>query len=163
MVEKALFTNSLIALPTGLGKTFIAAVVMYNYFRWFPEGKIIFAAPSRPLVAQQIEACHNTVGIPQECTIDLIGKKNPSSRSILWKSKRVFFLTPQILQNDMKSGICMAKQIVCLVIDEAHRASGNFAYCTAIRELLAAHVPLRILALTATPGFQPSMQVFKVL
>ena len=28
----------------------------------------------------------------------------------------------------------MAKQIVCLVIDEAHRASGNFAYCTAIRE-----------------------------
>jgi len=102
MVEKALFTNSLIALPTGLGKTFIAAVVMYNYFRWFPEGnvlfaivivtslmvyfmnslrkytlrscfyllngnlgKIIFAAPSRPLVAQQIEACHNTVGIPQ--------------------------------------------------------------------------------------------------
>jgi fanconi anemia group M protein len=101
MVEKALFTNSLIALPTGLGKTFIAAVVMYNYFRWFPEGnvlfsivtvtspmvyfmnslrkymlrscylingnlgKIIFAAPSRPLVAQQIEACYNTVGIPQ--------------------------------------------------------------------------------------------------
>jgi len=32
MVEKALFTNSLIVLPTGLGKTFIAAVVMYNYF-----------------------------------------------------------------------------------------------------------------------------------
>ncbi|XP_039822435.1 uncharacterized protein LOC120684617 isoform X2 [Panicum virgatum] len=115
-------------------------------------GKIIFAAPSRPLVAQQIEACHNTVGIPQECAIDLIGNRNPSSRSIFWKSKRVFFVTPQILQNDIKSGICMVNQIVCLVIDEAHRASGNFAYCTAIRELLAAHVPLRILALTATPG-----------
>lgn len=40
MVEKALFTNTLIALPTGLGKTFIAAVVMYNYFRWFPEGNV---------------------------------------------------------------------------------------------------------------------------
>uniref|UniRef100_A0A804R3Y4 Helicase/UvrB N-terminal domain-containing protein n=1 Tax=Zea mays TaxID=4577 RepID=A0A804R3Y4_MAIZE len=63
MVEKAMFTNTLIALPTGLGKTFIAAVVMYNYFRWFPEGKIIFTCPSRPLVTQQIEACHNTVGI----------------------------------------------------------------------------------------------------
>ncbi|KAJ1274795.1 hypothetical protein BS78_05G088100 [Paspalum vaginatum] len=152
MVEKALFTNTLIALPTGLGKTFIAAVVMYNYFRWFPEGKIIFAAPSRPLVTQQIEACHNTVGIPQEWTIDLRGDRNPSSRSIQWKSKRVFFVTPQILQNDIKSGICMVKQIVCLVVDEAHRASGNYAYCIAIRELLAAHVPLRILALTATPG-----------
>lgn len=43
MVEKALFTNTLIALPTGLGKTFIAAVVMYNYFRWFPEGNILFS------------------------------------------------------------------------------------------------------------------------
>ncbi|RCV37375.1 hypothetical protein SETIT_8G057700v2, partial [Setaria italica] len=152
MVEKSLFTNTLIALPTGLGKTFIAAVVMYNYYRWFPEGKIIFAAPSRPLVAQQIEACLNTVGIPQEWTIDLRGNKNPSSRSVHWKSKRVFFVTPQILQNDIKSGICMVKQIVCLVIDEAHRASGNYAYCIAIRELLAARVPLRILALTATPG-----------
>ena len=28
-------------------------------------GKIVFAAPSRPLVTQQIEACHNIVGIPQ--------------------------------------------------------------------------------------------------
>jgi Fanconi anemia group M protein len=41
MVAKALFTNTLIALPTGLGKTFIAAVVMYNYFQWFPEGNVL--------------------------------------------------------------------------------------------------------------------------
>ncbi|BAH95116.1 Os11g0180500 [Oryza sativa Japonica Group] len=43
-VEKALFTNTLVALPTGLGKTFIAAVVMYNYFRWFPEGNFLYHA-----------------------------------------------------------------------------------------------------------------------
>ncbi|KAG0529043.1 hypothetical protein BDA96_05G064400 [Sorghum bicolor] len=157
MVEKALFTNTLIALPTGLGKTFIAAVVMYNYFRWFPEGKIIFTCPSRPLVTQQIEACHNTVGIPQEWIIDMIGDRCPSTtRSVHWKSKRVFFVTPQVLHNDIQSGICMVQQIVCLVIDEAHRASGNYAYCMVIRELLAARVPLRILALTATPGSKHS-------
>jgi Fanconi anemia group M protein len=40
IVQKALFTNTLVALPTGLGKTFIAAVVMYNYFRWYPEGNV---------------------------------------------------------------------------------------------------------------------------
>lgn len=28
-------------------------------------GKIVFTAPSKPLVMQQIEACHNIVGIPQ--------------------------------------------------------------------------------------------------
>uniref|UniRef100_A0A0D9XPP0 Helicase C-terminal domain-containing protein n=1 Tax=Leersia perrieri TaxID=77586 RepID=A0A0D9XPP0_9ORYZ len=119
-VQKALLTNTLVALPTGLGKTFIAAVVMYNYFRWFPQGKIVFTAPTRPLVTQQIEACHNTVGIPQEWTIDLKGNLSPSKRSWFWKSKRVFFVTPQ---------------------------------------LEAARVPLRILALTATPGSkQPAIQ-----
>lgn len=38
--KQALFTNTLVCLPTGLGKTLIAAVVMYNYYRWFPEGKL---------------------------------------------------------------------------------------------------------------------------
>ncbi|KAH9692064.1 DEAD-box ATP-dependent RNA helicase FANCM [Citrus sinensis] len=65
ITKTALFSNTLVALPTGLGKTLIAAVVIYNFFRWFPDGKIVFAAPSRPLVMQQIEACHNIVGIPQ--------------------------------------------------------------------------------------------------
>jgi hypothetical protein len=37
IIEKALLHNTLVCLPTGLGKTFIAAVVMYNFFRWFPE------------------------------------------------------------------------------------------------------------------------------
>jgi Fanconi anemia group M protein len=34
ITKTALFTNTLVALPTGLGKTLTAAVVMYNYFRW---------------------------------------------------------------------------------------------------------------------------------
>lgn len=40
------------------GKTFVAAVVMYNYWRWFPRGKIIFMAPTKPLVVQQVESCY---------------------------------------------------------------------------------------------------------
>eukprot|EP00258_Populus_trichocarpa_P023752 XP_024439771.1 DEAD-box ATP-dependent RNA helicase FANCM isoform X5 [Populus trichocarpa] len=165
ITKTALFTNTLVALPTGLGKTLIAAVVMYNYFRWFPDdlmegyglgkkssGKIVFAAPSRPLVMQQIEACHNIVGIPQEWTIDMTGQVCPTKRACFWKTKRVFFVTPQVLEKDIQSGTCLAKHLVCLVIDEAHRASGNYSYCVAIRELLAIPVQLRILALTATPG-----------
>ena len=34
IVQQALFKNTLVTLPTGLGKTFIAAVVMYNFYRW---------------------------------------------------------------------------------------------------------------------------------
>ena len=50
--EAALFENTLVSLPTGLGKTMIAAVVLYNYYRWFPRGKLIFCAPTLPLVRQ---------------------------------------------------------------------------------------------------------------
>ncbi|KAL5559339.1 hypothetical protein UlMin_035550, partial [Ulmus minor] len=152
ITKTSLFCNTLVALPTGLGKTLIAAVVMYNYFRWFPDGKIVFAAPSRPLVMQQIEACHNIVGIPQEWTIDMTGQISPTKRADFWKSKRVFFVTPQVLEKDIQSGTCLVKYLVCLVIDEAHRATGNYAYCVAIRELMNVSVQLRILALTATPG-----------
>ena len=35
--QTALLTNTLVCLPTGLGKTLIAAVVMHNFARWFPE------------------------------------------------------------------------------------------------------------------------------
>ncbi|KAL8172565.1 hypothetical protein V2J09_024369 [Rumex salicifolius] len=145
--KKALFSNTMVALPTGLGKTLIAAVVMYNYFRWFPEGKIVFTAPSRPLVIQQIEACHNI-----EWTIDMTGQTSPAKRACLWKEKRVFFVTPQVFEKDIKSGTCLVQYLVCLVIDEAHRATGNYSYCVAVRELMDAPVQLRILALTATPG-----------
>lgn len=34
IVTEALYKNTLVALPTGLGKTLIAAVVMYNFYRW---------------------------------------------------------------------------------------------------------------------------------
>jgi len=56
-------------LVTGLGKTFIAAVVMYNFWRWYPFSKIVFLAPTKPLVAQQIDACYEIMGIP---SIDMI-------------------------------------------------------------------------------------------
>lgn len=59
----ALFRNTLVCLPTGLGKTFIAAVVMFNFYRWFPDGKVVFLAPTKPLVAQQIDACYQITGI----------------------------------------------------------------------------------------------------
>lgn len=57
-----------------------------------------------------------------------------------------------MLERDIQSGTCLVKYLVCLVIDEAHRASGNYSYCVAIRELMAVPVQLRILALSATPG-----------
>lgn len=73
IVQRSLFTNTLVCLPTGLGKTFIAAVVMYNFYRWYPDGKVVFLAPTKPLVSQQIEACYNITGIPLLHTAEMTG------------------------------------------------------------------------------------------
>ena len=41
IVQSCLYDNTLVCLPTGLGKTFIAAVVMYNYYRWYPQVRLL--------------------------------------------------------------------------------------------------------------------------
>ncbi|KFO61959.1 Fanconi anemia group M protein, partial [Corvus brachyrhynchos] len=73
-------------------------------------------------------------------------------RRELWNTKRVFFLTPQIMVNDLSRGTCPAVEIKCLVIDEAHKALGNHAYCQVVRELSKYTNQFRVLALSATPG-----------
>uniref|UniRef100_A0AAY5KZ09 FA complementation group M n=1 Tax=Esox lucius TaxID=8010 RepID=A0AAY5KZ09_ESOLU len=150
--EAALFQNTLVCLPTGLGKTFIAAVVMYNFYRWYPSGKIVFMAPTKPLVAQQIEACYNVMGIPQGHMAELTGSTQAAQRQVLWRSRRIFFLTPQVLVNDLSRDACPALQVKCVVIDEAHKALGNHAYCQVVRQLGSQTQQFRILALSATPG-----------
>lgn len=83
IVQTALFKNTMVILPTGLGKTFIAAVVMYNFYRWYPTGKIVFMAPTRPLVAQQIEACYKIMGIPLADTMEMTGELfNSNARAL---------------------------------------------------------------------------------
>ncbi|XP_040267293.1 Fanconi anemia group M protein isoform X1 [Bufo bufo] len=152
MAQAALLHNTLVCLPTGLGKTFIAAVVMYNFYRWYPSGKIIFMAPTKPLVAQQIEACFRVMGIPQAHMAEMTGSTQAQSRREIWQKHRVFFLTPQIMVNDLTRGACPASDVKCLVIDEAHKSLGNYAYCQVVRELSNYTAQFRILALSATPG-----------
>uniref|UniRef100_A0A8C3W1I9 RNA helicase n=1 Tax=Catagonus wagneri TaxID=51154 RepID=A0A8C3W1I9_9CETA len=132
----ALFCNTLVCLPTGLGKTFIAAVVMYNFYRWFPSGKVVFMAPTKPLVTQQIEACYRVMGIPQSHMAEMTGSTQTFTRKEIWDSKRVLFLTPQVMVNDLSRGTCPAAEIKCLVIDEAHKALGNYAYCQAVQQVI---------------------------
>ncbi|KAF4526683.1 hypothetical protein B566_EDAN010112, partial [Ephemera danica] len=109
---------------------------MYNFYRWYPKGKIIFMAPTKPLVAQQIKACYDITGIPREHTEELT----------------VFFATPQVVANDLVAQVCPAEEVRCMVVDEAHRAQGDFAYCQVVSTLRATSTNFRLLALSATPG-----------
>lgn len=152
ITQKGLFHNLLVALPTGLGKTFIAATIMLNWFRWTKDAQIIFVAPTKPLVSQQVSACLDIAGIPRSQTTMLTGGAAPGIRAEEWQAKRVFFMTPQTLINDLKTGIADPKRIVLLVVDEAHRATGGYAYVEVVKFLRRYNKSFRVLALTATPG-----------
>lgn len=152
IVHKGLFNNLLVALPTGLGKTFIAATVMLNWFRWTTKAQMVFVAPTKPLVAQQMEACFNVVGIPRSQTAMLTGETSTLIRDEDWAEKRVFFMTPQTLINDLKHGRADPKKIVLIVVDEAHKATGSYAYVEVVKFMRRFTSSFRVLALTATPG-----------
>ena len=168
ITRTALYNNTLVSLPTGLGKTLIAAVVMYNFRRWFPKGKIVFCAPTRPLVTQQISACYNIMGIPVADTAEITGSTAKNSRAGLWESRSMFFTTPQTLLRDIEAGRCKAWEIVCIVLDEAHKARGDYAYVKVVDAIKNSSRPFhnpedptegggeralfRVLGLSATPG-----------
>ena len=150
--EKAVLQNTLVSLPTGLGKTLIAAVVLYNYYRWFPTGKVLFLAPTLPLVDQQVQACYEIMGIPASDTALLTGKVAAPQRTSIWQQKRVFFCTPQTVQKDLENDRCPASEVVCVVLDEAHKATGEYSYCKVVEYLEGAGAKFRLLGLSATPG-----------
>jgi len=95
IVQAALFENTLVTLPTGLGKTFIASTVMFNYYRWFSDGNIFFLAPTRVLLKQQMVAFMQTITeIPVTDIVELTGGLRPDVRKRMYTKHRVFFMTP---------------------------------------------------------------------
>lgn len=84
---------------------------------------LIFQAHSRPLVNQQIDACYQVVAIPEHDTCELTGKSAKSKRIELWNSKRVFFATPQVIQNDISDPSFPTSQIKLIIVDEVSEIS----------------------------------------
>ena len=60
-------------------------------------------------------------------------------------------MTPQTLEFDLNNGLLETSRVCLIVIDEAHRAMGNYAYCKIIERLEADRIGFRIVALSATP------------
>ncbi|KAL1500502.1 hypothetical protein AB1Y20_013159 [Prymnesium parvum] len=154
IARAALLENTLVSLPTGLGKTLIASVVVHNFWRWFPRHIVVFMAPTRPLVAQQLRACCATVGLCAERDARMVsGSDPPAVRAALWRSRRLFFCTPQTLANDLQRGVLDGRRVCCLVIDEAHHAaSQNYGYARVLGQLRRCNPWFRVLGLSATAG-----------
>lgn len=150
---QALEGNTLVVIPTGLGKTAIALIVTAS--RLYQEGgRILMLAPTKPLVEQHLRFFRSLLTIPgpDEKFALFTGEASPESRSREWGAASVIFATPQVIKNDIIAGRYSFFDVSLLIIDEAHRAVGNYAYVfLASRYISTAKEPL-ILAMTASPG-----------
>ncbi len=144
--------NTLVVAPTALGKTVVAALVMAERLRKHPAGKVLFLAPTKPLVLQHAESLKRIVNVPEEKIVAFTGSLSPKKRAELWKDSQIIVATPQTVENDLIRGELNLHDVVLLVVDEAHRAVGNYPYVfIADRYVSESKDPL-ILALTASPG-----------
>lgn len=143
--------NTLVVLPTGLGKTMIAAMLVAQRLSQYPKTKIIFLAPTKPLAEQHFDSFKKLFTLPEEDFTLFTGSVSPSKREEQYKSARIIFSTPQGLENDVMSNRISLRDVSLLVFDEAHRATGDYSYvflAKAYHNMPNAH----ILALTASPG-----------
>lgn len=146
--------STMIVLSTGLGKTVIAALVAAKRLVEYPESKVLFLAPSRPLVDQQARYLRRVLNLDESLVVCLTGHDTPEQRKEIWGESRVVVMTPQALQNDLVQRSYSLDDVSLIVFDEAHRGVGNYAY-TFIAELYEKQgVNRRGLGLTASPGHQ---------
>jgi len=153
IAEKACKRNTMVILPTALGKTAISALAATHFLQNHWDMKVLVMAPTRPLVLQHKDTFTRFLRIKAEDTAVLTGKVPPSYRRFLWEGDaKIFFATPQVVRNDLENRRLSLENFSLVVFDECHRARKNYAY-TLVAEKYVEQAPWPvIMATTASPG-----------
>jgi len=141
--------STLVVLPTGMGKTVIAAMVIAEVLRR-KGGKVLFLAPTKPLVEQHAASLRNML-VLDRIALFTGEATSPEERELLWRENKIVVSTPQVIRNDVRAERISLDDVSLVVFDEAHRAVGDYAYV----DVAAAYkeVPGRlVLGMTASPG-----------
>ncbi len=155
IARSALNANTLVVIPTGLGKTIIALLVARDRLALFPNGRVVILAPTRPLVLQHSRFFekHLADKIPSAV---LTGEVPPAERQELFRSSKTIFATPEVIRNDVLEERYSLDNVTLIVFDEAHRCVRDYAYSQVAEAYrLTASNPL-ILGLTASPSSRKS-------
>jgi len=144
--------NSLVVLPTGLGKTLIALMLSKHRIEQFPKQKILFLAPTRPLAQQHFD--YFKANLPElYAELELFtGKVNQAKRYKLWQNANIIFSTPQCIANDLKKNRISMEEVSLLIEDECHRCLKNYAYTHVAKKYQEQSSNPLILGITASPG-----------
>jgi len=146
--------NTLVILPTALGKTVIAILVSAEFLFNYKSKRILVMAPTKPLVAQHMSSFFSVLNVPEDGIAVVTGKNLPSTRMAIWNRKeiRLVFATPEVVKNDLAENRLSLSQFSLLVFDEAHRAVKDYAYTSIARYYVQQSSHPVILAMTASPG-----------
>lgn len=140
---------TLVVLPTGMGKTVVAAMVIAETLRR-KGGRILFLAPTKPLVEQHAASLRDIL-VVDRIALFTGEATSPEERELLWRENKIVVSTPQVIRNDLRAERFTLEDVSLIVFDEAHRAVGDYAYV----DVAAAYkeVPGRLaLGMTASPG-----------
>ena len=148
----AIQENSLIILPTGLGKTVIMVIVSAFFLSKSPNNKIVITAPTRPLIHQHVSMFQEFLEIPYWKIVELSGQTIRSKRVDLWNEASIIICTPQVFRNDIINDYIDLSKISLLCIDECHHMGGNDATVLATKLYRARNPEGRTLGITASPG-----------
>jgi Fanconi anemia group M protein len=150
ITRTSLERSTLVVLPTGMGKTVIAARVLAEVLHR-RGGKALFLAPTKPLVEQHATFLRRCLVLPEDAVTVFTGEATPpAERELLWRTTKVICSTPQVVRNDVRRERIALDDVTVVVFDEAHRAVGDYAYVDVAARYGA--VDGLVLGMTASPG-----------
>lgn len=152
ILNTAATRNTLVVLPTGLGKTNIFLMLTAQRLKTHPGSKALLMGPTRPLIDQYREVFRKHFEISDDRMCVLTGMVKPEKRIELWNNSTVIFSTPQGLENDILAGKIRFDEVTLLGFDEAHRAVKEYSYVWIAKQYIKTARFPRVLALTASPG-----------
>jgi ERCC4-related helicase len=142
-------TNSLVVLPTGLGKTIIAVLVLAD--KLVSGKKVLFLAPTKPLCEQHASFIRRTTILSDTDVAVVTGEtSSPRKRDEIYKKAKVVVATPQTIENDLDTRLSL-NDYGLIIFDEVHRTVGDYAYVRIIEKYRSV-AGAQVLGLTASPG-----------
>ena len=148
LASTALKASTLVVLPTGLGKTVVALMVLLARL---PRGRILFLAPTKPLVEQHASFLESVLR-DGSIVVQFTGEIPPDERREMWDEAMVVVSTPQVVENDLLSRRISLRDVSLIIFDEAHRAVGNYAYVYIAERYQREGTDRLVLGITASPG-----------
>ncbi|MFA5049398.1 MAG: DEAD/DEAH box helicase family protein [Candidatus Micrarchaeia archaeon] len=137
--------NTLVVLPTGLGKTLIALMLIEKKY---PTGKCLFLSPTKPLTEQHHTSIIREFG-DLKGNVTIVTGATPQTRRKTEYEKKIIVATPQTIRNDITTGLIDPSLFSLVIFDEAHRAIGEYSYTQISKKLQKETL---IVGLTASPG-----------